>query len=379
MASPSNAELPAAPAASSREFIVTFAMLFALMLAFLGLDFSLARVERAEAQKHAASLYQEGRARLDSGQAGEAADRLSAAVSLDRSNVAYALGLAQAMAAQGRATDAQQMLDGLLGRAPNDGAVNLTMARLLATAHHPRDAVAFYHRAIYGGWGADSVSQRMAARFELIDQLVTQRAPGELLAELLPLQSDSADSTALLARVAPLYLRAEAPNRATEAYRALIRRSPHDASAYVGLGDAALAVGQFSTARAAFRDAARAKAGDAGIIQRLQLADTLLALDPMARGLGDSQRLRRSRALLALTAATVAACAPNGTTRPDLGTQDSALVSPSTSSSHGDAAMGAEQALALANSIWRGRPATCVPDSNASAEVMVLLHRSLTR
>ena len=357
---------------------MTFAMLFALMLAFLLLDFSLARVERTEAQKHAASLYQEGRARLDSGQAGEAADRLSAAVSLDRSNVAYALGLAQAMAAQGRAADAQQMLDGLLERAPNDGAVNLTMARLLATTHHPRDAVAFYHRAIYGRWGADSVSQRMAARFELIDQLVRQRARGELLAELLPLQSDSADSTVLLARVAPLYLRAEAPNRATEAYRALIRRSPHDASAYVGMGDAALALGQFSTARAAYRDATRAKPGDTGIVRKWQLADTLLALDPLAHGLGDSERLRRSRALLALTAATVDACVPHVAPRTGLGRRDSALVELRAPSIHMEAGAAAEQALAGASSIWRGRPATCVPDSSTSAEVIVLLHRSLT-
>src|SRR5258705_267027 len=233
VASSSDARPPAAPTASPREFIATFAVLFGLILTFLVLDLSLARVERNEARQHAANLFQEGRAQLDSGHPGEAADRLSAAVSLDRSNVAYALGLAQAMAAEGRAADAEQMLGGLLERAQNDGAVNLTMARLLATTHRPRDAAAFYHRAIYGRWGADSAAQRTVARFELIDLLDKQHARAELLAELLPLQSDSADSTALLARVAPLYLRAAAPNRADDAYRALIRRSPDNAAAFV--------------------------------------------------------------------------------------------------------------------------------------------------
>src|SRR5258705_680003 len=310
VASSSDARPPAAPTASPREFIATFAVLFGLILTFLVLDLSLARVERNEARQHAANLFQEGRAQLDSGHPGEAADRLSAAVSLDRSNVAYALGLAQAMAAEGRAADAEQMLGGLLERAQNDGAVNLTMARLLATTHRPRDAAAFYHRAIYGRWGADSAAQRTVARFELIDLLDKQHARAELLAELLPLQSDSADSTALLARVAPLYLRAAAPNRADDAYRALIRRSPDNAAAFVGRGDAALALGQFVTARSAFRGAARLTPGDTAIAHKLRLADTLPVLHPMARRVGDSQRLRPHPPLLPLTTATIDAGPP---------------------------------------------------------------------
>ena len=377
MANASDAPVPAMPTASAREFIVTFSTVLGLILVFLVLDLSLARVERAEALGHAADLYQEGRAHLDSGQAGEAADRLSAAVSLDRGNLTYALGLAQAMAAEGRGPDAEQMLGALLDRARNDGAVNLTMARLLATTRRPRDAVAFYHRAIYGQWGADSTSQRMSARFELIDHLVKQHARGELLAELLPLQSEPADSTALLTRVAPLYLRAGSPNRAAAAYRALVQRSPDNAAAYVGMGDAALAVGKFVTARSAFRDAARVKAADTTIARKLQLVDTLIALDPMARGLDDVQRLRRSRALLSLTNATVEACAPGVTTQPNLATRDSARAELRARASNGDMASAAERALALSNAIWRSRPATCVPDSNGSSEVIVLLHRSL--
>jgi thioredoxin-like negative regulator of GroEL len=282
------------------------------------------------------------------------------------------------MAAQGRTTEAEQMLDALLDRARNDGAVNLTMARLLASTHRARGATAFYHRAIYGQWGADSSSRRTAARFELIDLLVSQHARADLLAELLPLQTDSADSTTLLARVAPLYLKADAPGRAAEAFRALLRRSPSNAAAYVGLGDAALADGQFATARAAFRDAARVRAGDASIAARLRLADTLVALDPTARGLSDSQRLRRSRELLARTVRAVDACAPvvssSGTTA-----RDTALAQLGAASPRGGPALAAERALALATGIWRGRPDACLPDSNESFDVLVLLQRSLTR
>lgn len=368
-----------APTASPRDFLATFVVLFGLIVALLLLDLFLARIARNEAQQHAANVYEEGRALLASGQPGEAADRLSTAVSLERTNVAYALALAQATLAEGRADDAEQMLNALLERAPNDGALNLTMARLLAMTARARDAKAFYHRAIYGRWAADSTPQRIAARFELIDLLVREHAHVELLAELLPLQSDSADSTMLLKRLGPLYLRAGSPSRAAEAFRALIRRSPSDPAAYVALGDALLALGQFQTARAVLRNGARAIPGDRAIVRQLRLVDSVVALDPMARGLRDAERLRRSRWLLARTLAVTDSCAPANSVSD--GERDSARVELHTARPRTDLATSAERNLALAAALWRVRPAACVTDSLASAGVGVgmvtLLQRAL--
>ena len=92
----------------------------------------------------------------------------------------------------------------LLDRAENDGAVNLTMAHVMMREGRVADAKAYFHRAIFGRWGADSIVRRTQARFELIDLLSRRGAPGELLAELLPLDATSPDSIALRRRLGHL-------------------------------------------------------------------------------------------------------------------------------------------------------------------------------
>jgi Flp pilus assembly protein TadD len=295
--------------------------------------------------------------------------------------VEYALALAQATLAQGRSEDAERMLRRLLERAQNDGAVNLTMARLLVAGGRPSEAKAFYHRAVYGRWDADSTARRNAARFELIGVLDIEGAHEEMLAELLPLQSDSADTVALLSRVGPLYLRADAPGRAAEAFRVVIRRSPDDARAWTGLGDAAIALGQFITARSAFRNAARVAPGDTVIAQRQRLADTLLALDPMARGLSDSERLERSQLLLARTLATVDECAPAESLPPPetRALRDTVIADLAARTPRREFARATDRKLALASALWRSRPATCAPHRDPRTEALHLLQQTLAR
>ena len=57
-----------------------------------------------------------------------------------------------------------------------------------------REAKAFYHRAIYGQWSADSTSMRTRARLELVALLARRHESRELLAELLPLEAIASGS-----------------------------------------------------------------------------------------------------------------------------------------------------------------------------------------
>ena len=79
------------------------------------------------------------------------------------------------------------------------------------------------------------------------------------------------------------------------------------------MGDAALALGTFQTARADLVEALRLRPNDAGIARSLALADTVLALDPIARDIGAHEQYVRSRALLTRTLATLASCFQTGT------------------------------------------------------------------
>lgn len=367
------------PVASAGVFFATFAAILGVIVALLALDLLLARVERSETRRQAADTFEEGRALLAAGRSADAADRLATAASLERDNIAYSLALADALRAEARTAEAEQILNRLLDRVQNDGLVNLTMARLLDATARPRDAKAFYHRAIYGRWGSDSITRRFAARFELIDLLVRQHAHEELLAELLPLQSAPEDSAAFLTRLAPLYLRAASPSRAAEAYRALLRHSPSDPGAYAGLGEAALALGQFQKARTAFRGAARSRPADSTIAERLRMVDTLLALDPTARGLSDAERLTRSQVLLARTISTLDACAASDVRQEQRAARDSARVELIAHVTRGRSALSAERNVERAEALWRARAASC--DSTAGSglptNVLTLLQRVL--
>ena len=358
------------PAASTAVFVGTFAAIVGLIAVLLGFDLSLARVDRLASDANAAGEYEAGVALLARGRAGEAAERFGAAVAIDRGNMGYALALARATLAAGDAPAAEATLQALLDRAQNDGAVNLAMAHTLLREGRDDEATSYFHRAIFGHWGADSAARRADARFELIDLLARRGATQALLAELLPLQDAPPDSVALRKRLGLLFIRAGSPGRGVAMLRDVLRRDPRDADAYAGLGEAALALGNFGTARADFSQAVALRPDDARLATGLALADTVLALDPAARGIGSHARYLRSRLLLARTVAVVERCA-----RPDAVTArlDSARavllarVQPAAEDATGEAIQ------ASANELWAARSTHCT-GAGLADQALGLIH-----
>jgi cellulose synthase operon protein C len=345
----------AGSAARLPVFLATLATVLAAIALFLVLDLFLARVDRQESSAHAADEYAAGRALLAVGKPRDAAERFGAAVAIDRQNVNYSLALGEAMLEAGRTTDAEVTIKTLLDRAENDGAVNLTMAHVMAREDRYEDAKAYYHRAIFGQWSADSVARRTQARFELIDLLALRGSPGELLAELLPFDATSPDSIALRSRLGRLFILAGAPARAATMFREVLRRQPRDADAWAGMGDAALALRTFQTARADLVAALRLRPNDPRIARSLALADTVLAIDPIARNLGAHEQYVRSKALLARTLATLAACFQTGTST----LSDSARAVLATTSGAPAEESVANTMLSLASDLYAARPASC--------------------
>jgi predicted Zn-dependent protease len=369
----SAAPAPPARTASASTFLATFASALVATALLLFLDLSLAQIDRRESDAHAASEYADGLTALAAGQPQQAADRFGAAIAIDRQNVNYALALGESLLEEGRVTDAEATLRALLDRAENDGAVNLTMAHVMERENQTAEAKAYFHRAIFGRWGADSIVRRTQARFELIDVLARNRAATELLAELLPLEETSPDSIVLRRRLGHLFILAGSPARAASVFRELLRRNPNDPDAYAGIGEAALALGNFRAARDDLAKASRLRPSDADITMRLAVADTLLALDPTARDIGSHERYVRSRELLARTMATLDVCSqPGGSAR-----ADSALAMLSKIPTRANEEGSIEGMLSLASDMWAARSPSCVPASKDT--VLRLLHTRLVQ
>jgi len=324
---------------------------------------------------HASALYREGRELLVQGHPRTAAERFAAAFGMERSNTRYQLALAEALLDDGRLELAEATLTSLLARAETDGGVNVAMARVLVREGRTDEAKSYYHRAIYGHWGADSVRARIASRLQLIDLLAAQGAKQELLAELLPLGEVLPDSLALRKRVGHLFVSAGSPARGASIFRELLRQNPADGDAYAGMGEVALSLGNFRTARADFLQASRLLPEDTAIAARLALSDTILAISPIERGSGTHERFVRSRDILARTVATAESCPVPSGSRAELAASARRTLAAVVRRQQEDAE--SERVLALASDLYASMPASCSSVRTPSGEALALIQAHL--
>jgi cytochrome c-type biogenesis protein CcmH/NrfG len=270
------------------------------------------------------------------------------------------LALANAQLTDGHTNDAEQLLQELLELNSNDGRANFLMARVRVAQNRFDDAVAFYHRAIYGSWADGSQADKTAARLELAEQLAKRGRDEELLSELLLLDHAAQDNSQLAKQVAGLYLEAGSTRRAESAYRMMLRADPKDADAYEGLGQAELRLGEYRTARVAFSSAMHYRPDDPKAAMRVQLADRLAELDPTSRRLGSAEKFRRSQEILYLTEDATLDCL-KGQTPPDplhdLLASSAKMRSEKVPASPSNEA--AEARLELAAQIWKARLQAC--------------------
>ncbi len=364
------------PTASVAEFIATFALLVAAIVGLLLFDTALARVDISARKSNAALEFAKGEDLLGQGKIEQAIEHLRTASTLEGENSSYGVALAEAILADGRPGDAEQLLLPLLERNSTDGAANLAMARVLAKQGRADEAKPYYHRAIDGSWPKGAEKNRTAARFELIDLLARTNAKQELLSELLPIQDDTTNDAAQRKRIARLFVAAGAPARAVTTFREILRRDPRDADAYVGLAEAALSLGDFTTARTDLLAAQKLMPEDSSSLQkRMILVDSVVSLDPTQVGLSLGEQVRRSKNLVQLTLTSVRKClaaqAPQVAVALDSAT--ALLVSGRAAGQ----AQSIEQNLSLVEQLWGLRRSRCAPEREEGA--LSLVHSRIAR
>ena len=370
MTDPIAQEPPPPPTATASEFVLTLTLTLGAIVVLIIGDTALARADREATRTTAAEEYRVGVNLIAHKRLPDAIEHLRTAATLDRERPVYTVALAQAVLGQGRANDAEQMLIPLLERDATDGGANLAMARVLTKQGRADEAKSYYHRAIYGIWPGDAARSRAIARFELIDLLAQTGAKQELLAELLPIEDESPEDTVLRKKVANFFVLAGSPAKASDIYRDLLRKSPRDADAYVGLGRAALAMGNYPVARNDFLAAQRIAPEDSSIARTIKLADSVIAIDPTQRGLGLDEQVRRSRQLVQMTIKSAHKCldveAPQVAAALDSVARS--LVAPAGVVSR---AQAVDENISLAGALWRMREGRCTgrPEDEALALV----------
>ncbi len=216
-----------------------------------------------------------------------------AALSFDPNNYIYELSLAKALVASGLYDEAESYLERLAEHAPQDGDVNLQLARLAAHNRRYDDAIRYYHRAIYGLWSGDPDGNRRRTRFELVDFLLQHDQRMEAQSELIASAASLPPDPQLHLAVAERFLRAQDYQDALDQYRQVIQLDRDNPLAQLGAGRAAFELGQYRTAERYLQAAFEKHAQDDDARRMLEIANLVLSSDPARPNLTGAERRQR--------------------------------------------------------------------------------------
>lgn len=219
----------------------------------------------------------------------------------DRDNYDYRLSLAQALLGLRRTDEASSYLINLWDEQPENGLVNLELARIAASKGDTQRALRFYHNAVYAIWPGDQEVQSRNARFELIHYLLAIHANTQAQAELIAMEANLSADSPLQEQLGELFLKVQDNQHALAAFQRILRQDRRNSAALAGAGAAAYGLGRFPAARRYLEEALLIAPGDQQSAEWLHKTNSVLALDPyrpQIRGI--------DRANIALQAFTVA-------------------------------------------------------------------------
>lgn len=242
----------------------------------------------------AASWYQQGRQQLEGGDAKGAIEFFRKATTNDHDTAEYSLSLAQALAKENNVSEARITLLKLRESGPENGEINLDLARLEAKAADSHEAVRYYHNALYGIWQEGDLDQRRrAVRAELIDFLLQKNETNAALAELLIFSREIPDTVSEHVRVGRFFLSASDPARALDHFTQALRLDRNNGDAMIGAGRAAFQLTRYAQAARYLQAAVGIGVFSEDANHLLGISKYILSNDPLARGLTERGRVMR--------------------------------------------------------------------------------------
>ena len=295
-----------------------------------------------------------------------------------RDNYDYQLNLAEALIGLQRTGEANSYLVNLWEEEPENGVVNLELARIAAQRGQTEQAQRYYHNAIYAVWPSDQESKRRETRLELIEYLLSIHARAEAQAELIALQENLGEDPAQQRRVADLFLQAQDYEHALAAYRASLKATRHNQAALAGAGWAAFELGQYALAEKYLQAAVGENPNDAQSADRLKTTQLVLRMDPFRHGITMEERDRIVMEAFGIAGQRLSSCATakaSGGDRPatepggELGEDEADACREQELQRNPDLA---EDAMDLVFEIERQTSATCGTPSGADQALLLI-------
>jgi tetratricopeptide (TPR) repeat protein len=255
---------------------------------------AMANRNRAMHARFAQMWYEEGRKEMDAGDLNSAIDSFRKATTNDHDNPQYRLALARALAMGSGIQEARVTLLQLRETAPENGEINLDLARLEARAGDVDEAVRYYRSALYGIWPEQEIDRRRRQiRGELIGFLLDHHEANRALSELLAFSRDVPATVMDHVQVGQFFLKAQDPARALNQFEEALKLDGENSDALAGAGEAAFDTGNYRLALQYLDAAVRHGASSASAQQDLRVAKLVVSNDPLASRLSVAERTRR--------------------------------------------------------------------------------------
>jgi tetratricopeptide (TPR) repeat protein len=287
---------------------VLLVLTLAAIAAFGAVSHLVARFN-ANAQARGRKLYAAGIADMSAGNAARAIDEFRAALTCERTNSQYQLSLGRALRDTGRLDEAESYLQSLWQRNPDDGPINLALARVAARRGSLDDSLRYYHNAMYGSWKADPEANRRNARIELIQFLLQRQALVPAQSELVALAAFLPPEPALQLQTAQFLAEARDYPDALAEYEKVLQIDHGNKAALAGAGAVAYRAGHYETAHNFLKQAVDADPQDSNLRHLLDSAEMVIESDPFVRRISDAERNRRITDAFAKAGERLTACA----------------------------------------------------------------------
>lgn len=294
---------------------VTLALLSALAILSFLLVTGLSRIYHGQQHSLAADWYARGTVDLEATRFAPAVSEFRTALRYSPDDYSYQLSLAEALLGLKRTPEAHAYLITLWERQPENGMVNLLLARIAATNENTDEALRFYHNAIYATW--DDEARRANTRLELIEYLLRVNSKTQAQSELLALAANLRDHPDQQTRLGQLFLEAQDDEHALAAFRVSLK-SPHRSQAdAAGAGAAAFKLGRYPPAQRYLQEAVTANPNDTESAATLKMTELVLQMDPFRRQVSAAQRDRIVVQAFKVAGARLTACAAHGSASPE--------------------------------------------------------------
>jgi tetratricopeptide (TPR) repeat protein len=217
---------------------------------------------------------------LSAGRIADSIKDFQVALTYSRDNFDYELSLAEGLVTLKRTEEARVYLVNLWQREPENGSVNLQLARIYAGKGDVTQALRYYHNAIYAVWSGNAEQQQRSARLELVRFLLDHKAFNQAEAELIAVGRNLPSDASLQMVIGDLFMRVPDYERAILLYRQALKSNRHNPDALARVGRAAFELGQYQLAERYLKSALAESPDDAQSAQLLATCKAVRKLDP---------------------------------------------------------------------------------------------------